>query len=502
MFGVGGKRAKGSRLRIAGLILAAGASALAGGCADSYMDPSVSGRWEATPTSMPILNRIATIEADTGEFVEVTDPVPEDLIPLPVTYRLGPGDALEVTLYDLIVPNQPETYEVQIDARGNIELPQLGRLSVAGKTSEQATDVIKEAMRRLVSDPLALVVPRAQRQQTFNIVGAVESPGPYFIPKADYRLLEAITAGGVFDESIPEVFVIRQVTLTDDALGTGDVGSGVSPASPDAAPTPVPGKDLIDLIDEVAGPEKKEEKKEEPKEGTPPGSPGAFATRDRQPEKTPAVDLVEQDAPTSAEPPEQAPARSDSTWVFLNGKWVQLSRQPSTDTTPAPAGQPIITQRVIRISLGELLSGKQSINIVIRPGDVVRVPAPPAGLVYVGGQVARPGPYQLPSTGGLTLLRAINAAGGYGGIAIPSRIDLTRMVGKDRQATIMLNGVAIAEQTQPDIYIKPNDIINVGTNFWALPLAVIRNGFRASYGFGFVFDKNFADEVFDVRVVQ
>jgi hypothetical protein len=74
-----------------------------------------------------------------------------------------------------------------------------------------------------------------------------------------------------------------------------------------------------------------------------------------------------------------------------------------------------------------------------------------------------------------------------------------RMVGGDRQATIRLNLRAIAEQTQPDIYIKGDDVLNIGTNFWAQPLAVLRNGFRASYGFGFVLDRNFDEAVFGIR---
>jgi hypothetical protein len=59
----------------------------------------------------------------------------------------------------------------------------------------------------------------------------------------------------------------------------------------------------------------------------------------------------------------------------------------------------------------------------------------------------------------------------------------------------MIDGKAIADRTQPDIVLKPNDRVNVGTNFWALPLAVIRNGFRASYGFGFVFDRNIGNDL-------
>ena len=123
------------------------------------------------------------------------------------------------------------------------------------------------------------------------------------------------------------------------------------------------------------------------------------------------------------------------------------------------------------------------------------VPPPETGNIYLGGEVNRPGVYQLPAVGRLTLHRAITAAGGLSGIAIPERVDLTRMVGPARQATIMLDLRAIAEGTQPDVFLKPDDHISVGTNFFALPLAVVRNGFRASYGFGFLLDRNFGNDV-------
>jgi hypothetical protein len=92
--------------------------------------------------------------------------------------------------------------------------------------------------------------------------------------------------------------------------------------------------------------------------------------------------------------------------------------------------------------------------------------------------------YALPGIGRLTLTRAIVAAGGLGGLAIPERVDLTRMIGSDRQATIMLDYRAIAEGTQPDVFLKRDDVINIGTNFWAFPLAVIRGGSGSTTGSG------------------
>jgi hypothetical protein len=44
---------------------------------------------------------------------------------------------------------------------------------------------------------------------------------------------------------------------------------------------------------------------------------------------------------------------------------------------------------------------------------------------------------------------------------------------------------------QPDIYLKPNDVIFVGTHFIAPFLAAVRTSFRITYGFGFLYDRNF-----------
>jgi hypothetical protein len=51
----------------------------------------------------------------------------------------------------------------------------------------------------------------------------------------------------------------------------------------------------------------------------------------------------------------------------------------------------------------------------------------------------------------------------------------------------------IAEGTQPDFFIKPHDSINVGTHPSARWLAILRTAFRATYGFGFIYDRNFND---------
>jgi len=79
---------------------------------------------------------------------------------------------------------------------------------------------------------------------------------------------------------------------------------------------------------------------------------------------------------------------------------------------------------------------------------------------------------------------------------VAERVDLVRVVGKNREAVVRLNLAAIRQRTEPDIVLKPDDHIIIGTSFWATPLTIIRNGFRATYGFGFLLDRNFGNDVF------
>lgn len=510
------------------LVLGGGTAALVvlGGCqADSFMaDNSVSGRWERTPTVLPILDRIAAIEDYTGDQVEYAEPGEADMLSIPKLYRLAPGDTLRITIYDIVTPGSPEDYERAIDSHGNVDIPQLGQVYINGLTIDETRQVIEEKVRRLVPEPLVAVVPLQQRRQTFTILGGVAQPGQYFVPNAEYRLLEAITAGGTFDSNGEYVYVIRQVMLSDDARG---LKPPAIPGQGEDAPAPKgpTGSELIDIIDDLSKPRNRPGTEVPPPDSPKqPGSPAmmnrdngleAAARRPRpardphEPAASPAamrhagqppIDLVEPGTqPKPAPQPAAIPPQSgEPQWVFINGRWTQARRteRGTVETLPPAAGSAKAAQRVIRVPMQGLLEGRREYNIIVRPGDIVRIPTAPRGLVYLEGQVGRTGPYGLPETGKLTLTRAIISAGGLSTLAVPERCDITRMVGPDREATVMLDFRAIKEKTQPDIYLKPNDVINIGTNFWALPMAVIRNGFRASYGFGFILDRNFGNDIF------
>lgn len=521
------------------IALAAGTAGLAllSGCnVDSFFDQSTLGRWERTATSAPILERLTTIEDESGQYVELTDVTSEDLIPAPKEYRISAGDFLTVAMFDVIRTGAVEPVQVQVDTRGVINLPIVGQVAVGGRTAEQANDLVKEAMRPFVSqNPISTVEVVQQRQQTFTVLGAVGQPGPYFIPTAEYRLLEALTASGQFNDSIEELYIIRQVPLSDQlqvnppAARPADVPAATPTTTPSIPSSqPEEKQPIIDLIDELSKPagdpsRPPADAPTQPEPGQPappidlpppgepkePGSPavmGSGVERRTRPvlrrDEPPPVDLVDSArAPAPASQPATTPATGEgTTWMFLDGKWVSVGRRGAA--APAGSSRPgddMVTQRVIRVPLKPLLAGDSKYNIIVRPGDIIRVPPPLSGNIYIAGQVNRPGVYNLPFEGRLTLLRLVDAAGGLGALGVPERVELTRMTGKNRQATISLDLRAIAEMTQPDIYLKPDDRINVGTNFWAYPVAVLRSGFRATYGFGFVLDRNFEDEIFGPR---
>lgn len=524
MFGtsnVGLRQRRLGGLRATGLVGVAGTALVLGGCnVDSYMDPSVVGRWEETPVKAPIMDRFTSLEGPANEGIETSKVRPEDLIPEPEAYRAGPGDALEMTIENFYRDNVPLRLEqLEIDQRGFVDLPQIGSIFLYGQTVDQMVQSVKKALAdaKIINDATVSVIVRGRRKLTYNIIGDVSTPGTFNITKPDFRVMDALSAAGRFNQQIETIYLIRTIPLSDRVTGRPtNMTPSASPAkpmgaatTPSAPTTPVtdPAKkpSVVDIIDDLSKPVAKP-------------APAMMRAVTLDEPRKPVVDVIDaQSGKAAVTPVAVTTAGEASTWAFVNGQWVQNGGSRNTASPVMPDGSPnkaplpigerptpngeqgvteLITQRVIEIPMKALLAGSAQFNVVIRPGDYIRVPTQSEGVFYVQGQVARPGPYQLPANGKMTLTRAIVSSGGLASTAIPERVDLTRLVGPDQQVTVRLNLRAIERGTHPDVVIKPDDKINVGTNAFAYPLAVLRNGLRASYGFGFILDRNFGFDIF------
>lgn len=156
-------------------------------------------------------------------------------------------------------------------------------------------------------------------------------------------------------------------------------------------------------------------------------------------------------------------------------------------------GEVSAAQEVIRVDMKKLRGNDLSHNILIRPGDDIQVPMNSLGFFFMMGQVGQPGSYAL-SGERMTLKEAIASSGSLVPMAYPKRCEIIRRVDENREVTHQVDLEKLFAGTAPDIFIKKHDIINVGShpaNRW---IAVIRQSFRSTYGFGFVYDRNLADK--------
>jgi protein involved in polysaccharide export with SLBB domain len=393
--------------------------------------------------------------------------------------------------------------------------------------AEEFKELIIDAYSpEILRDPTVSVTIAAQRQNTFSILGAVNRPGTYNVLRKDMRLLEALAmAGGISQSNIRYIYVIRPQR---------------APRVPVERKVPLPtrrekGKALPPLPPEVPG----------VGPATPPATqPGATRPADAgleaklrelgealggaksKPTTKPVTAPATEPAPSVVRFAEMAPAggapasqpagddaelrraAKSGKWVYSAGRWVRAPEQPAA-TRPAaekqaPAGRDPTDPfgwkkldksdlaRVIAINLKQLRNGDQRMNIVVRNDDIIQVPPLEVGEFYVMGEVLRPGVYSLTGRR-ITVKMAVAAAGNLTALAWPENSLLIRRVGGYQEQVIPLDLEAIFRGDDPDVFLKSDDVIAVGTEARTSFFAVMRNAFRMTYGFGFIYDRNFEE---------
>jgi polysaccharide export outer membrane protein len=106
-------------------------------------------------------------------------------------------------------------------------------------------------------------------------------------------------------------------------------------------------------------------------------------------------------------------------------------------------------------------------DVMVNPGDKVLVPK--AGIVYVLGDVGRPGGYPMTNNDGtLTVLQAVAAAGGTQNSAAPNNSRLIRHTSIGQYQTDPLPFSAMQKGKKPDFQLQAGDIIYV-------PFSYLRN---------------------------
>ncbi|MEE2907705.1 MAG: polysaccharide biosynthesis/export family protein [Planctomycetota bacterium] len=452
---------------------------------------------------MPILTRIDAIEPGGDLWGQTTGVTPEDLVPGDLSYRIVPGDTLQIEIYELYQRGTFFPFSRRVDPSGDLTIPEVGPIQAAGLTVHQFRDNLVELLSKdHMPHPTVSVDLTAGGALTYTLYGHISQPGRFTLQDPDLRLLDALAMANGPPLSTDKIYVVRQIHLADEfrphyerSTPKTTSSDSTTSSSRSTSSTAEPAVNIETLINQLNN-------------NRTTASPAAWMPQDE-----PIVDIDDVLSPSIQQP--QAVdvddvnddridiPDTDNAYIYIpeRKEWVRVRNSDSsidkaTHDDGSASVPDLILERVIEIPYKRLSHGDNSYNIVIRPGDQIYVAGPPVGIVYIDGEILRPGVYNLPATDELTLSRLIAAAGGLSALAIPERVDLVREVGEHREATIRLNLAAIRRRTEPDIYLKPNDHIIIGTNFLAYPLAILRNGLRANYGFAFLLDRNFGNDVF------
>jgi len=280
-----------------------------------------------------------------GNAQQAGGPAPNLAPPL----TIGAGDLLEVTMYE----NADLSGRFRVDERGDITIPLVGSLHVAGETAGEAAVAIErrfvEAQILQPAESHATVFIAEYASQGITVSGEVKAPGVY--PALGVRMLNDVitAAGGVTVTAASKVVITHK----------GDPGNQIS----------------VDYIPEAL--------------------------------------------------------------------------------------KPVIP------------------NVQIFPGDTVTVPR--AGMVYVVGNVARPGGYVLDGRNVLTVEEAMALAGGSGHAAAINRAQLVRNLAGGRKEAITIPVNLIYKGQAPDVALMDGDILYVPTSTGRL---ITEQAISSALGFG------------------
>lgn len=246
-------------------------------------------------------------------------------------YRLGAEDVIEIRVFELDQLNRT----VRVSNDGNIELPLVGSLRVKGQTTNQVADQIADRLRdRYVQNPQVSIFITQFNSQKVSLLGAVATPASYPL-SGQRRLLQVLAeAGSLSPGAGRTLYVFRQTEDGRSARLTVPLGELLLQGDPrwnillragDVISVPPEQAIAVSILGAV-------------------GSPGVH--------KLP----VGEEATLL-----KAIALAGGLNDRASKKGVQIKRRENDGT-----------ETVIRVNLGDILSGKKP-DVILREGDVVVV---------------------------------------------------------------------------------------------------------------------------------
>lgn len=204
--------------KILSLLVALAIPVLLANCStNSAQTPGIAGAAQADSTE--------TASSVTAEPAGVNETASSLANAGPREYTISPYDSLQISVFQV----QDLNRTVNVNADGSVTLPLVGKLMMAGKTTQQAEELLAERLRKsyLQSPQVSVAVAKFGQRVTVN--GSVKTPKVITVD-GQLTLTEAIAnAGGLSDlANGSRVHIVRKKGqgLTDEVHDLGAIQAG------------------------------------------------------------------------------------------------------------------------------------------------------------------------------------------------------------------------------------------------------------------------------------
>jgi polysaccharide biosynthesis/export protein len=124
------------------------------------------------------------------------------------TYLLGPEDELQISGPEL---DELANKTARVDGEGDIQVPLVGRVHVAGLTVQEAETELNKRLTTYIKHPQAAIDVKDLRSQPASVMGAVNTPGVHQV-EGHKTLLEMISmAGGIRADAGYSIRITRNI---------------------------------------------------------------------------------------------------------------------------------------------------------------------------------------------------------------------------------------------------------------------------------------------------
>lgn len=325
-------------------------------------------------------------------------------------YVLGPGDAVEVTVYGQ--PDLSQTVTIRPD--GMVDLPLVGPVKAAGRTTVQFEHDLVGAYRTYLKTPSISVKVNQFRTNRIFVLGQVVRPGQYEV-KPDEGIFELLAAAGgpTPRADLAKAVLIRDKTNTHQLDLLGAIKRSQNP------PVALEPDDVLYL-----------------------------------PETDARIIVLGQ-------------VKNPGAYALLEGQRVTDLVAAAGGVTPqAGLAQAVVVRgaQQIPVDLQKAMNGDASADIVLEPRDELVVPESRARIAVLGA-VNRPGPYDFKPD--MRIVDAIALAGGQTDKANIKRVQVVRAEnGKEKIIDIDFSKVLRAQDAAQNIALQSGDIVYVAANGW------------------------------------